>query len=150
MATVRLDARFDLVYLVLNTIGNVRTQREQVACFTNAARHLVPGGRFVIEVGVPPVRRLPAGQTAVPFEISDAHTGFDTLDLATQQAVSHHFTKRPDGKYRYDVHNYRYVWPSELDLMAQIAGMRLEDRVEDWQGTPFTSESEQHISTWRK
>ena len=109
MATTRVDGRFSLVYLVFNTIGNLYTQEAQVACFRNAARHLVPGGRFVVEVGVPPLRSLPLGQTAVPFEVSENHVGIDTFDLVTQRAISHHFIRRKDSTYDYVPHNYRFV-----------------------------------------
>lgn len=149
MATARVDGEFSLVYLVFNTIGNLRTQEEQVECFSNAARHLSPGGRFVVEVGVPPLRRLVPGQVAAPFDVSDEHLGFDTYDLVTQQATSHHLNRQSDGTYRRGTHNYRYVWPSELDLMARLAGMELERRTEDWAGTPFTTDSESHVSVWR-
>ncbi len=150
MATTRVPGEFSLVFLVFNTISNLRTQTEQVECFRNAARHLAPGGRFVIELFVPPLRRLPPGQAAVPFDVSEAHTGFDTFDLVTQECQSHHYTRRPDGTMRYDVGNFRYIWPAECDLMAQLAGMELESRTEDWHGKPFTSESETHVSVWRK
>lgn len=150
MATVRVDGEFTLVFLVFNTIGNLRTQDEQVECFRNAARHLSPGGRFVVEVGVPPLRRLVPGQMAVPFDVSDGHVGFDTFDPVTQQATSHHLTQRPDGGYRRGTHNYRYVWPSELDLMGRLAGLELECRHEDWSGTPFGPDSESHVSVWRR
>lgn len=150
MATTRVPGEFSLVYLVFNTITNLRSQAEQVACFRNAAAHLGPGGCFVVEVYVPPLRRLPPGQVAVPFDVSDAHTGFDTFDLVRQQSQSHHYTRMADGSTRYDVGSFRYVWPAELDLMAQLAGMELERRTEDWKGTPFTSDSETHISLWRK
>lgn len=150
MTTTRVEGEFTLVFLVFNTIGNVRTQARQIECFRNAARHLAPGGRFLIEVGVPQVRRLPPGQLAVPFEISEKHTGFDTYDLVTQEASSHHFHRRADGGYDYGVHHFRYVWPAELDLMAQLAGLQLEQRVADWDGSPFTSDSESHVSVWRK
>ena len=150
MATTRVEGEFTLVYLVFNTIGNLRTQEEQVACFRNAAVHLAPGGRFVIEVGVPSLRRLPPGQRAVPSDVSQEHIGFDTYDLVTQRATSHHLTRQDDGSYLREAHNYRYVWPSELDLMARLAGMELESRTEDWGGTPFTAESTSHVSVWRR
>jgi SAM-dependent methyltransferase len=149
MATSRVPGEFALVYLVWNTIGNLRTQDEQVACFHNAAAHLAPGGRFVVEVEVPPLRRLPPGQTAVPFHVGEHHTGLDTYDLVTQAAVSHHYFRADDGSVGYGTHNYRYVWPSECDLMARLAGLELEARFADWQRTPFTSESESHVSVWR-
>lgn len=149
MATTSVEGGFSLVFLVFNTIGNLRTQAEQVECFRNAARHLRPGGRFVVEVGVPPLRSLPPGQRAVPFDVSDEHLGFDTFDVVTQQATSHHVNRQADGTYRRGTHNYRYVWPSELDLMAQLAGMELERRTADWSGTPFAAESGGHVSVWR-
>ncbi|MEO7753866.1 MAG: class I SAM-dependent methyltransferase [Terracoccus sp.] len=150
MATTVVDGDFTLVYLVFNTIGNLRTQAEQVSCFANAARHLRPGGRFVIELWVPPLRRFPPGQVAVPFDIGDRHIGFDTYDLATQQGTSHHYMTAPDGSIRHGTTNFRYLWPAECDLMAQLAGMGLERRVADWDGSPFTSDSTSHVSVWRK
>ena len=149
MATARVEGEFSLVYLVFNTIGNLRTQDEQVACFINAARHLAPGGRFVVEVGVPSLRRMPPGQNAVPFTVEDGYVGFDTMDQVDQQATSHHLVREEDGRFRYGPHHFRYVWPSELDLMARIAGMRRESRWEDWQGSPFTGESEKVVAVWR-
>jgi SAM-dependent methyltransferase len=150
MATTRVPGEFALVYLVFNTLGNLRTQEEQVACFRNAARHLRPGGRFLIEIGVPAIRRLPPGQLAVPFDVGERHLGFDTYDLATQAGTSHHYWPGEDGQARYGVHNYRYVWPAECDLMAQLAGLEREQRIADWDGSPFTSDSEKQISVWRK
>jgi SAM-dependent methyltransferase len=150
MATTRVPGEFALVYLVFNTLGNLRTQKEQVACFRNAARHLRPGGRFLIEIGVPAIRRLPPGQLAVPFDVGERHLGFDTFDLATQAGTSHHYWPGEDGQARYGVHHYRFVWPAECDLMAQLAGLELEQRVADWDGSPFTSDSEKHVSVWRK
>ncbi|WP_328483456.1 class I SAM-dependent methyltransferase [Streptomyces sp. NBC_00377] len=150
MATTVVPGEFALVYLVYNTITNLLTQDEQVECFRNAARHLAPGGRFVIELGVPPLRFLPPGQVAVPFDVSERHLGFDTFDLVEQILVSHHFTREDDGDYRRGNSRHRYAWPAELDLMARIAGLGLERRVEDWDGTPFTQDSTKHISVWRK
>ncbi|MFE0681096.1 class I SAM-dependent DNA methyltransferase [Streptomyces sp. NPDC058961] len=151
MATTVVPGEFALVYLVYNTLSNLLTQEEQVECFRNAARHLRPGGRFVIELGVPPLRFLPPGQVAVPFDVSERHLGFDTFDLVRQVLVSHHFTRDgDDGSYRRDRSQHRYAWPAELDLMARIAGLELERRVADWDGTPFTQDSGKHISVWRK
>ncbi|GAA2166694.1 methyltransferase family protein [Humibacillus xanthopallidus] len=150
MATTTVPGEFALVYLVFNTIGNLRTQAEQVACFRNAARHLRPGGRFVIELWVPPLRRFPPGQAGVPFDISERHLGFDTYDLATQQGTSHHYTTEPDGSIRYGASNFRYIWPGECDLMAQLAGLELDHRWADWTRSPFTSDSESYVSVWRK
>lgn len=150
MATATAGAEFALVYLVFNTISNLRTQAEQVQCFQNAARHLTPGGRFVIELWVPPIRRLPPGQQAVPMDVGEDHASFDTYDLATQQCTSHHYRHDPDGTVRYGSGSFRYVWPAECDLMAQIAGLQLESRFADWHRNPFTSESTSHVSVWRK
>lgn len=150
MATMNVPGEFSLVFVLWNSISNLRTQEEQVNCFRNAARHLAPCGRFVIELFVPPLRRLPPGQIAVPFDVSEDHTGFDTFDLVTQACNSHHYKRRMNRTIRYDVGHFRYIWPAECDLMAQLAGMELESRVEDWDGRGFTSESEKHISVWRK
>ena len=121
-----------------------------MACFRNAARHLRPGGRFVIELWVPPVRRLPPGQHAVPMSIDDTHLVLDTYDLVTQQCTSHHYRRAADGTIDYGSGSFRYIWPAECDLMAQLAGLELEQRVADWDGSPFTSDSESHVSVWRK
>ncbi|MEV6806922.1 class I SAM-dependent methyltransferase [Streptomyces sp. NPDC051132] len=151
MATTVVPGEFALVYLVYNTLSNLLTQDEQVECFRNAARHLRPGGRFVVELGVPPLRFLPPGQVAVPFDVSERHLGFDTFDLVRQILVSHHFTRDgDDGRYRREASRHRYAWPAELDLMARIAGLEPERRVADWDGTPFTQESTKHVSVWRK
>ncbi|MET7654936.1 MULTISPECIES: class I SAM-dependent methyltransferase [unclassified Streptomyces] len=150
MATTVVPGEFALVYLVYNTITNLLTQDEQVECFRNAARHLAPGGRFVVELLVPPLRFLPPGQVAVPFDVSERHLGFDTFDLVEQILVSHHLTREGDGGYRRGNSRHRYAWPAELDLMARIAGLEPERRVEDWDGTPFTQDSTKHISVWRK
>jgi SAM-dependent methyltransferase len=150
MATTRVPGEFTVVYLVWNTIGNLRTQEEQVECFRNAARHLAPKGRFVIELGVPQLRRLPPGQVAVPFDVGARHVGFDTYDLATQQGTSHHYTRGTDGTIRYGVHNFRYIWPAECDLMARLAGLELVERYADWDRSPFTPDSESHVSVWQR
>lgn len=141
---------FALVYLVWNTLSNLRTQAEQVACFRNAARHLRPGGRFVIELWVPPLSRLAPGQDVAPMALAEDHLVLDTYDLATQECASHHYHREPDGRFRYDVGRFRYAWPAECDLMAQLAGLEPESRWADWSGTPFTGASEQHVSVWTK
>ena len=150
MASTTVPGRFSLVYLVWNSIANVRTQEEQVECFRNAARHLDPGGRFVLELWVPPVRRLPPGQLAAPMSVDEGHLVFDTYDLATQHCTSHHYWPDSEGGARYASGSFRYIWPAECDLMAQLAGMELEQRSSDWVGTEFTGDSESHVSVWRK
>ncbi|WP_037571143.1 class I SAM-dependent DNA methyltransferase [Phaeacidiphilus oryzae] len=150
-ATAPDAGRYSLVYLVYNTISNLLTQEEQVACFRNAARHLAPGGRFLIELGVPPLRLLPPTQTAVPFDVSEHHLGLDTVDPAAQLLTSHHLTRdERTGAYRRTASHHRYAWPAELDLMAQLAGLTLESRHADWDRTPFTGDSPKHLSIWRK
>ena len=150
MATSSASGRFSLVYLVWNGLGNLRTQSEQVSCFRNAARHLEPGGRFVLELWVPGIRRFPPGQVAVPFHVGRRHVGFDTYDMTTQQGTSHHYRRSTDGTVTYGSSHFRYVWPAECDLMAQLAGLELESRSADWLGTPFTDDSESHVSVWRR
>ncbi len=148
-ATTGVEGRFRLAYLVYNTISNLTAQATQVACFRNVAAHLVPGGCFVIEVGVPDLRRLPPGERYVVFDFSDAHWGIDEYDVANQGLISHHFTRR-GGVVEKSSGPFRYVWPSELDLMAELAGMRLRERWADWDRAPFTSESRKHVSVWEK
>ncbi|MBE3000829.1 class I SAM-dependent methyltransferase [Nocardiopsis sp. HNM0947] len=148
-ATTRVEGAYSVAFLVFNTINNLTTQDEQVACFRNAAEHLEPGGRFVVEVGVPPVRRLGELDDTVLFSTGPTHWGYDVLDTATQSMVSHHITVEGEhGRYR--AIPFRYVWPSELDLMAQLAGLALEHRWADWHRAPFTSRSTAHVSVWRK
>jgi SAM-dependent methyltransferase len=148
-ASTRVDGTFTLAYLVFNTINNLTTQPEQVACFRNAAAHLEPGGCFLIEVGVPQLRRLPPGETFHVFAASETHWGFDEYDVANQGLVSHHFTLH-DGEIVRRSIPFRYVWPAELDLMARLAGMTLRDRWSGWRREPFTSESRKHVSVWEK
>lgn len=150
MATTRVPGEFSLAYLVFNTISNLRTQAEQVECFRNAARHLAPGGRFVVELWVPPLRRLPVGQTAVPMLVEDDYLLVDTYDTVTQECASHHYRTQADGTVTVGVGRFRYCWPAELDLMAQLAGLELEERVADWSRAPFTADSESHVSVWRR
>jgi SAM-dependent methyltransferase len=148
-ATAKVDGTFRLAYLVFNTIMNLTTQAAQVACFRNVAAHLEPGGCFVIEVGVPDLQRLPPGERFVVFDGSETHWGIDEYDIANQGLISHHFAVR-DGAMTKSSGPYRYVWPAELDLMAELAGLRLRDRWAGWKGEPFTSDSRQHVSVWDK
>lgn len=149
MATTRVEGEFRLVYLVFNTIGNLVTQDEQIACFSNAAAHLETGGCFVVEVGIPELRRLPPGERHVVFHARGGNWGIDEYDTASQRLISHHL-RRHDGQLRHRAIPFRYVWPAELDLMARLAGMTLASRSADWQGQPFGHESTSHVSVWRK
>ena len=149
-ATVRVNGMFPLAYLVRNTIMNLTTQDEQVACFANVAAHLEPGGCFVVEVMVPELRRLPPGETVRAFTVTPTHLGFEEYDdLAAQHSWSHHYWL-VDGTFETFSAPFRYVWPAELDLMARLAGMSLRERWNDWDQSPFTSESRSHISVWEK
>jgi hypothetical protein len=143
--TTKVDGSFSLVYLVWNGLSNVTTQDGQVAAFVNAAAHLEAGGRFVLELFVPQLRRLPPGQSFVPFDVTPGHLGFDEYDIVTQRLVSHHYWpmrgKQGSGEFR-------YVWPAELDLMARLAGMRLSERWAGWGRDPFTADSDSHVSVW--
>jgi SAM-dependent methyltransferase len=149
MTSTRVEGSFSLVYLVFNTIMNVTTQAGQVEVFRNAAAHLEPGGRFLIECGIPDLRRLPYGETAVVFDRTADHVGVDEYDVANQGLVSHHFTKR-GGRWDYGAGPFRYAWPAEMDLMAALAGLRRLDRWEGWDRRPFTSESPHHVSIWER
>ncbi len=148
IATTRVDGEFAVVYVVFNTLTNLITQDEQVACFANAAAHLRPGGRFVVEVFVADLQRLAPGDTVRPFEVGDTHLGFDEYDTVDQGLVSHHW-HLVDGEWQRWSVPFRYVWPSELDLMARLAGMELEHRWADWDRSPFTRSSTSHVSVWR-
>lgn len=149
-ATAPGAGTYSLVFLVFNSISNLRSQAEQVECFRNAARHLGPGGQFVIELWVPPVQQMSPGKNVVPMSLDDGHLVFDTYDLATQECASHHYYTEDEGSLRYGAGHFRYIWPAECDLMAQLAGMELESRFAGWDRAPFTSTSESHVSVWRK
>ena len=149
MATATAPGSFSLVYLVFNTISNLLTQAEQVRCFRNAARHLTPGGRFVIELWVPELRKLPPGQAATVFSCEPGYVGLDTYDTLRQQVVSHHFRFDEGRDARLYRSPHRYIWPAELDLMGQLAGFELESRHADWSGAEFTAESRSHVSVYR-
>jgi SAM-dependent methyltransferase len=148
-ATATAEGTYRLAYLLRNTIMNLTTQAAQVACFRNVARHLDPGGCFVIEVGVPGLQRLPPGETFQVFDWSDDHWGIDEYDVANHGLISHHF-RLVDGRIELQSIPFRYVWPAELDLMAELAGMRLRERWAGWKREPFTSESREHVSVWEK
>jgi SAM-dependent methyltransferase len=152
MTTTRVPGEFSLVYLVFNTISNVTTQDGQVDVFVNAAAHLRPGGLFLVEVGLPDLRRLPPGQDTVPFTVDPAggYVGFDQYDVVTQEFTSNHVTVSPDGTGRFRRIPFRYAWPAEMDLMARIAGMRLKHRWADWDRSPLTAGSTKHVSIWEK
>jgi SAM-dependent methyltransferase len=146
-ASTAVDGMFSVAYLVFNTIFNLTTQAAQVACFRNVAAQLAPGGCFVIEVEVPELRRLPPGETIRAFHLGETRWGIDEYDVASQGLTSHHF-EIVDGRLERLSVPFRYAWPSELDLMAQLAGMSLRERWSGWQREPFTSESRKHVSVW--
>lgn len=148
-ASATVDGTFSVAYLVFNTIMNLTTQAEQVACFRNVARHLRPTGTFVIEVGVPGLQRLPPGERFVVFDFGELHWGVDEYDIANQGLISHHF-ERVGARIAKSSGPFRYVWPAELDLMAELAGMSLRERWAGWNREPFTSDSRWHVSVWEK
>ena len=148
-STTRVAGTFSIAYLVANTIMNLTTQDAQVACFENVAAHLEPGGCFVIDVLVPRLQRLPPGETFQPFDVSPTHLGFDEIDVVSQALVSHHYWIDGDNVELFSP-PFRYVWPSELDLMARIAGMTLRERWGGWRREPFTAASDKHVSVWEK
>ena len=145
-ATTKVDGTFRVAYLVYNTIQNLTTQDAQVACFRNVAEHLEPGGCFVIEVGLPDLK----GEKLRLFDFSDSHVGIDEYDVANQGLISHHYTRTADGTFRYSSGPFRYVWPSELDLMARVAGMTPRERWSGWKREPFTSQSTQLVAVWER
>lgn len=154
MTSTRVAGEYALVYLVFNTINNLTSQDAQVACFANAAAHLRPGGRFVVEVGVPALRRLPPGQDSVPFRVDADGAGggavsFDRYDVVSQSFTSNHVSI-VDGRGSFRAIPFRYVWPAELDLMARLAGLELEHRWADWERAPFVADSGKHVSVWVK
>jgi SAM-dependent methyltransferase len=142
-ATTRVEGTFSLAYVVFNTIDNLTTQEAQIACFANVAEHLEPGGCFVVEVGVP------AGEPRRVFDFTETHVGVDEYDAATQRLVSHHFTL-VDGRWERFSIPFRVATPSELDLMARLAGLGLRERWSGWRREPFTSASTKHVSVWEK
>ncbi len=149
MTSAVAPGAFTLVYVVYNTISNLLTQSEQVACFRNAARHLQPHGRFVIELWVPELRKLPPGQQATVWHSEPGYIGLDTYDVLNQRVVSHHFRFDDSKKAELSRSPHRYIWPAELDLMAQLAGFELESRHADWSGSEFTADSRSHVSVYR-
>lgn len=151
MATARADGDFSLVFLVFNGISNVLTQDRQIAVFQNAASHLEPGGRFVIELWVPGLRTLPPGRTGAVFAAQPGYLGADVFDPVAQHVVSHHVTFDDDagGDAQIFRSPHRYIWPAELDLMARIAGFDLESRHDGWSNEPFTADSTDHVSVYR-
>jgi len=146
-ATTGVDGVFSLAYVVFNTIMNLRTQDAQVACFENVGAHLESGGCFVVEIMLPELQRLPLGARFLAFDVSAEHLGFDEYDLVQQRLTSHHYYP---AEHAYSTFPGRYAWPAELDLMAQLAGMRLRERWSDWNRAPFTAASAKHISIWEK
>jgi SAM-dependent methyltransferase len=149
-ATTRLSESFDLVYVVANSIVNLTTQEEQIAVFSNAAAHLGLGGQFVIELIVPQLRRVPPSEVARVFRLDPDHVGIETFDdVVGQVAWSHHWVE-VDGRLVRHSAPYRYIWPSELLLMAKMSGFELQDRWGDWDGSPFTSDSAKQVTVFVK
>ena len=148
-STTRVDSSFSLVYLIFNTIMNLTTQASQVACFRNASAHLKAGGRFVIEVMVPQIQRLAGNETLHVFDHSETHWGIDEYDVVSQMVVSHH-AQIVDSRAEIHSTPFRYVWPGELDLMAELAGLSFSERFGGWDRGLFTGASRSHVSIWSK
>jgi len=148
-ATAKVDGSFKVAYLVFGTISNLTTQAAQVACFRNVAAHLEPGGYFIIEVGIPKLQHLPYGETVRPFQVGDDYMGFEEYNLAEQGLISHHF-RLVDGNWERFSNPFRYVWPSELDLIAELAGMKPHQRWSGWKREAFTSDSLSLVAVWQK
>ena len=149
MASARARGAFSLVFLVFNTISNLLTQEEQVECFRNAAAHLSVGGVFVVELWVPELRALPPGRGATVGMVQPGYMLVDTYDVLHQQVVSHHFSYGDGREAEVSRSPHRYIWPAELDLMAELAGFQLESRHADWSGQAFTADSASHVSVYR-
>ena len=149
IASARLDGAFSLVFLVYNTIDNLTSQDAQVSCFENAFSHLAPGGRFVIETLVPPIQKIPFGETTLAFDCSTEYFGIDEFDIVSQRYTSHHLNLA-NGEYQRRSVPFRYAWPAELDLMARYAGFTLEHRWSDWERSQFTHMSSSHVSVWKR
>ena len=150
MTTTRMDGSFSLVYLVFNTIMNVTTQHEQVAVFANAAAHLEPGGCFVVEVTVPQIRKVPPGELGRVFEMRPEHVAIETFDDIVDQITWSHHWMSAGGRLVRHAAPYRFVWPSELDLMAELAGLRRRDRWSDWHRRPFDGDSTSQVAVFEK
>jgi SAM-dependent methyltransferase len=150
MANGRVAGNFELVYVVANSIMNLTTQEEQVAVFANATAHLASGGHFVVELTVPQLQRVPPSEAGWIFSMDPDHVGIETFDdTASQVSWSHHWIE-VDGRLVRHSAPYRYIWPSELILMAKLAGLDLEDRWGDWDRSPFTSESAKQVAAFVK
>jgi SAM-dependent methyltransferase len=150
IASTRVPSEFQLVYIPYNTITNLLSQEEQVACFQNAAAHLRPGGYFVIEVFVPELQRLQRGEKYIANLVTPSHLVFDEYDMVKQLCSSNHYFVRDGGHAEFFLSRHRYAFPAEYDLMARLAGLTLHGRWGDWQRSPFTAESRSHVSMWRK
>jgi SAM-dependent methyltransferase len=148
-ATTRIPGSFSLVFLLRNTITNLTTQDEQIRAFRNAAAHLQVGGRFVVENYIPALRLLPPGQTRRVFQCTPDHVGIEEYDFVSQIAISRHWWVIEDTLRTFES-PHRYVWPAELDLMAELAGMKLRDRSADFEHSAFTADSASHVSVWEK
>lgn len=152
MTEAAAGSNFSLAFLVFNTIANLLTQDEQVRCFRNAARHLAPGGHFVIELWVPQLRSLPPGHGGIVEVSQPGYLLVDTYDVLHQHVISHHVRFGPDLSDGRDARigrtPHRYIWPSELDLMARLAGFELESRWADWDRSEFAAHSRSHVSVY--
>ncbi len=150
-AEVNVEGEFSLVYVVYNTLFALQTQEEQVRCFRNVAARLAPGGAFVVEVFVPDLAQLSAGRGVRFLHMTDERVGIRVYehDPVGQKLRSRHVVFTDGGTRVFPV-EVRYAWPSELDLMAQLAGLRLRERWGDWRRGRFDAKSEKHVSVYER
>ena len=150
-ADVPVEGQYPLIYVVFNTFFALLTQEEQVRCFQNVAQHLIPGGVFLLETFMPDMTRFQRGQNISLVAMDDGYLRIDVTqhDPVNQWVYSQHVAWTESGARFYPV-RLRYAWPSELDLMGRIAGLRLAQRWGDWDKRPFTAESTKLISIFQK
>ena len=150
-AEVNVAGEFSLVYVVYNTLFALQTQEEQVRCFRNVAARLAPGGTFVIEAFVPDLGQLSAGRGVRVLHMTDERVGIRVYehDPVGQKMKSRQVIFGDGGTRVFPV-EVRYAWPSELDLMARLAGLRLRERWGDWRRAPFDAKSEKHVSVYER
>lgn len=153
-AEVDVDGTFPLIYLTFNTIFGLLTQDRQVECFQNVAAHLDAGGCFIIDCFVPDVKRFDHHNARIGVSSIDSVEGhtleMTVYDPAEQRLSSHIVRRGADGETVVLPVEIRFAWPSELDLMARLAGLELEDRFGWYDGRPFTDKSTNHVSIYRK
>jgi len=150
-ADATTGSTYALVLLVFHTIFALPSQEAQVACFRNAAKHLRPAGRFVVEAWVPDLGRFRMGQAVAVLAVDEDNVVLEAAAVhPAEQTMTTTKVRLGAGGVQLFPANHRYAWPAELDLMAQLAGLTLEHRWADWRRTPFSDDSRTHVSVYRK